>query len=318
MRKFIWILVISILRVGPLEAQIDSLPSNLLVNTTIRIEGFKDTITHGIKKWNTSTGTGFFFMFRIDTTQFECIVTNKHVVENCSYGRLKFKVLDKSEHIFARISKTLDIANFSQQWIFHPDEDLAILPLKPILAQFQKKFQSEVRHVVFIQDLFPNPKDSLQISCIEKVLMIGYPKGLWDTVNNLPIVRQGLTATPFFANFNGRRRFLIDIPTFPGSSGSPVLLYSFDPYFTSTQWMNRDFRVFLLGIVVESYNYDALGSLVTARREPIENDSLQLGKKYQTSTTIPFNLAIVIKSDRLNDFVPLIKNYLESTKRLSK
>src|SRR5258708_11388959 len=317
MGKVIWILIITAFFAVPVIAQIDSVPSNLLVNTTIRIEGYKDTIIHGVKKWNTSTGTGFFFMFQIDTLQFECIVTNRHVVENFTYGRLKFKVLNKSEHIFSSVSKTLDIPNFNQQWIFHPDEDLAILPLEPILDRFKKKFQSDVRHVVFAQNLFPTSMDSLKISCIEKVLMIGYPKGLWDTVNNLPIVRQGLTATPFFANFNGRRRFLIDIPTFSGSSGSPVLLYSFDPYFSPNQFVNHDLRVFLLGIVVESYNYDALGSLIISIRVPIPNDSLELNRKYQTSTEIPFNLAVVIKSERLNDFIPLIKSYLNSPKNNS-
>jgi hypothetical protein len=145
----------------------------MLVNSTVRIEGFKDTLVDGVKKWNTSTGTGFFFLYRIDTTQFECIVTNRHVIENRTYGRLRLKVLNKDEHIFSSVSKTIDIQNFKDQWICHPDEDLAILPLKPIVEQFKKKFQAEIRHVLFVQDLFPTSKDSLQVSCIEKVLMVG-------------------------------------------------------------------------------------------------------------------------------------------------
>jgi len=315
MRKFVFTLIVHVLLALSSTAQIDSFPPNLLVNTTVRIEGYRDTIIKGVRKWNTSTGTGFFFMFHIDTTEFECIVTNRHVIENSTFGRLRFKILDKADHIFAKASKTLEIPNFNRQWIMHPNEDLAILPLAPIAEKFRSEFGAEIRHVFFVDALFPTSKDSLEISCIEKVLMIGYPKGLWDSINNLPIIRQGLTATPYFGNFNGQRRFLIDIPTFPGSSGSPILLYSYDPYWTSKFWMKNDFRTYLLGVVAQSYNYDALGSIVISKQEPTAGDSLGIAKKYTTATEIPFNLAIVIKAERLNDFIPVIKKYLYSNKK---
>ncbi|MDF1929964.1 hypothetical protein PGH45_07675 [Legionella pneumophila] len=57
-----------------------------------------------------------------------------------------------------------------------------------------------------------------------KVLMIGYPIGLWDEVNNFPIVRNGITASHPSLDFNGRSIGIIDMACFPGSSGSPVLI----------------------------------------------------------------------------------------------
>lgn len=55
--------------------------------------------------------------------------------------------------------------------------------------------------------------------------MIGYPNGLSDQHNNLPIVRRGITATPPSLDFNGQRQFVVDCGCYPGSSGSPIFTY---------------------------------------------------------------------------------------------
>ena len=54
--------------------------------------------------------------------------------------------------------------------------------------------------------------------------MIGYPDGIWDSVNNLPVIRKGITATHPHISWNGKTEFLTDIASFPGSSGSPYFL----------------------------------------------------------------------------------------------
>ena len=33
------------------------------------------------------------------------------------------------------------------------------------------------------------------ISRIEDITVVGYPDGIWDSYNNMPIVRKGITAT---------------------------------------------------------------------------------------------------------------------------
>ena len=56
--------------------------------------------------------------------------------------------------------------------------------------------------------------------------MLGCPSGLFDEVNNLPIARRGITATPLPTySYNGKAEFLVDIACFPGSSGSPIFTY---------------------------------------------------------------------------------------------
>ena len=52
--------------------------------------------------------------------------------------------------------------------------------------------------------------------------MVGYPIGLYDKINNLPIFRKGYTACHPSIDFNRKGIGLIDMACFPGSSGSPI------------------------------------------------------------------------------------------------
>ena len=74
------------------------------------------------------------------------------------------------------------------------------------------------------QDLIPTTAQLNDLNGRMKFTMVGYPNGLWDTKNDLPIIRRGITATPAFRDYCGRDEFLIDAACFPGSSGSPVFI----------------------------------------------------------------------------------------------
>ncbi len=62
--------------------------------------------------------------------------------------------------------------------------------------------------------------------------MIRYLNGLWDTTNNVPIVRRGITASAPYLDHQGRQEFVIDAACFPGSSGLPSLLGDDNSYST--------------------------------------------------------------------------------------
>ena len=49
-----------------------------------------------------------------------------------------------------------------------------------------------------------------ELSAIEEIIMIGYPVGIWDSANNMPIVRKGITATRPDIDYEGRKEFMID------------------------------------------------------------------------------------------------------------
>jgi S1-C subfamily serine protease len=57
------------------------------------------------------------------------------------------------------------------------------------------------------------------------VLVLGFPLGFYDTLHNLPVVRQAVVASAFGVRFQGLGYFLTDARMHRGSSGSPVVLH---------------------------------------------------------------------------------------------
>lgn len=274
--------------------------SELIINSTIRIECYGDTILNGNKVPFTSTGTGFFFEFLIDSMRVPVIVTNYHVIQNTHSGILNFTENDKNDIPKYGSIISEKIMDFDKKWIRHPNVDLAILPINPVIENLYKTKNIILFTTSFSEDLLPTKNLLDELTAIEEVLMIGYPKGLWDKTNNLPIVRKGITATPVYINYEGRKQFLLDIPNFAGSSGSPVVLYNHGSYSTKKGGIVIGSRIALLGINVQSYDYGAKGQVVSPPNDPL----------IQTSTKIPLNIAIIIKSEELLDFKPILKSLI--------
>jgi hypothetical protein len=119
------------------------------------------------------------------------------------------------------------LESFTDPWIEHPNPevDIAILPFQPI-EDASKTNRTPIFRSGIDESFFLNSEGSRDLSPIEDLLMIGYPGGHWDCVNNLPVYRRGVTASHPGFDFQGRSEFLIDLACFPGSSGSPVFLFN--------------------------------------------------------------------------------------------
>ena len=130
--------------------------------------------------------------------------------------------------------------------------------------------------------------------------MIGYPKGLWDTAHNLPLLRKGITSTHPSFDFKGKREFLIDAACYPGSSGSPVFLYNLGYIWDKgTDNFKLENRLKLLGIMYSGPLHNAEGITL--------NQTVTLASGKTTITPILINLGYVIKSSVLLDFEELLK-----------
>lgn len=278
--------------------------SELIINSSIRIECEGDTIINNQKVGFNSTGTGFYFEFQFDSIKVPVIVTNYHVVANSKVGILHFTETnpDKTPAYGKIVTEVVD--NFSARWIKHPSEDLAILPLNPILVDIQKNKKKDPFIVYFDESLIPSKVFLDEVTAIEDVLMVGYPKGFWDSTNNLPVVRKGLTATPINLNYNRKPQFLLDVPIYAGSSGSPIILFNQGSYSTKKGGIIIGSRLILLGINVQSVNYTAEGELILPLGNP----------RIQTTTALPFNIAVIIKSQELLKFKPILQQLLKQQK----
>ncbi len=267
--------------------------SEQLCYVTTRIEASNDRVT--------STGTGFFFNLKIDKNKnVPLLVTNKHVVKGKTKGCFLFTKADSNDNPL--IGETFGIkydVDFENQWIFHPDAnvDICVLPINKLQIA-----ATQLGHKLFYRALgsehIPTEEISKTIEPIEDVYMIGYPNGLWDKKNNMAIIRKGLTATPYSIDFNGNKQFLIDMSVYPGSSGSPILLY--DNGFTSRNGTISigGNHIWLLGIVFQVFQRCITGD-VNIESTPIAS------VKLTSSSFVPINLGIVIKAERLLDFISI-------------
>jgi len=172
----------------------------------------------------TSVGTAFFFLALQEGERgVPLLITNKHVVKEGSEASFSLHLADEDgTPSGASVPIRLKLGKVIQ----HPDEsvDLCGISVGQMLVQARKQNRS-IFFKTIAKEHFPPVGSSDDTRAVEEILMIGYPNGLWDTTNNMPIVRRGITATSPSVSFQGRPEFMIDAACFPGSSGSPVFLY---------------------------------------------------------------------------------------------
>lgn len=254
------------------------------------------------KKKGITTGTGFFFNFLDkENKSIPAIVTNKHVVKDTITGTLRFSIRNSENEDVISHHEDFIINNFEKSWIMHPDEniDLCILPIAEIIENARKR-NVHLLYTYLTKELIPSKEElENEISRIEDVTVIGYPNGIWDDKNNLPITRRGINATPMQVDFQDRPVFLIDVAIYGGSSGSPVFIFNQGSYPRLNGNVALETRLKLVGIVFRVFNHTATGE--------IKSVDIPVASKQIAQTSIPNNLGIVIHARKLLDFEEILK-----------
>lgn len=227
------------------------------------------------------------------------IVTNKHVVKDATRGRFLLTRKGPSGEPLIGQTVNFEIDDFEKRWIPHPDNDvdLCVLPIGGMLNQLFARHE-EVFWMPFDASLIPTAADEERMIGLESVLMVGYPNGLWDNVNNLPIFRRGSLASDYKVDWRGKKEFLIDCACFPGSSGSPVMLFDIGGYQDKGGMNIGAARIKLMGVLFAGPQHTADGKIVVVNVPTVQVPVPVI--------TIPNNLGIVIKASRLHDFEHLI------------
>jgi len=248
-------------------------PSTQLLYTTVQL--FVEYGTGG-------RGSGTAAIFMLPSTAdpakgIPMLITNAHVVEGAKRGLFRFVERDGDR---PAKGKRITVEVPADVLLLHVDRehDLCVIPLASVLHQLESAGKS-----VFFRSITPNliPEHGVveQLAAVEEITFIGYPSGMSDEHNLLPIVRRGITATPIWSDFLGKPQFLIDAGVFPGSSGSPVFILNQGSY-SSPTGITIGSRLLFVGLLTEAM----------VRREEV-NQRVFLG------------LGVVTKSQRIAAFV---------------
>ncbi len=198
-------------------------------------------------------GTGFIVSYKWDGKKGYFLITNKHIFEKAQKARFFFIKSDGGKPILGE-TQHIEVDNLQNIWFGHPNSkiDVALMPLSGIINEVRKRKMSIFFKSVS-KDLFPTSQQKESFDAMEQVVFVGYPSGIYDTVNHLPIIRTGTTATPLNIDYLDLPQFLIDGSVFPGSSGSPVFIFNKGSYSPRRGGLVVGSRLIFLGLVSEVY-----------------------------------------------------------------
>ena len=246
-------------------------------------------------------GTGFVMAFKPGEDGFApVLVTNKHVVKDSI--SISFVLTEMIDGLPAPTKFPLTLPIGESMWRKHPDDnvDLCALPMGAVI----NALQAEGKHVKISclpLDIIASDADFRRMVQLDEVVMIGYPDGIYDEINNQPIFRRGSFATNPALDYNGKKEFVIDIAAYNGSSGSPV----FVKYEVSR--FDREKRAIviqdhpsikLVGVLSSGFVHSATGAII-----PVQIPTAVIPAPI---TAIPNNLGIVIKAERIREMEQLL------------
>jgi len=265
---------------------------------TVRILTSKNQTTN----W-TGAGTGFLYCFNKNNISVPLLVTNKHVLDEAITIGLTFHVtVDNNASPLPGSGRIISIPVDQVKVIRHPDPDvdLAAIAILPIHT-----------HAINVEGWQPYTKclstthlPSMEMigdfSALEEIIMVGYPTGLVDAVNNFQIARRGITSTPYTVDYQGKREFLADITVYGGSSGSPIFVMN-EGSWSSPKGIVMGTRFALIGVLRAGHTETMNGQIVA---EPVPTNLAPVAK-----VTHMINLGLCIKSSLIEDLADQITGW---------
>ena len=257
--------------------------------TTVRI----DTVAgNGMQ----GAGTGFFFSHKFGgDKQALFVVTNKHVVVGMREGRFSFlKQKDSLPTLGDGFTLNIGAQDWPNMWFGHPDPsiDIAICPLIPLLNFVKEQHGADLFFRAVETSMIPNEQQTRDLDAVEPVTFVGYPNGVWDSKNLLPVARRGTTASPIEVDFEGTPRFLIDASVFGGSSGSPVFILNQGSFATKDGGFVVGSRFHFVGVIAAVFFRTHLNQVVPVpiptQVQPMvqQQEMIDLGIVYKARTVV--------------------------------
>ena len=257
---------------------------------------------------NDTAATGFIYS---SSKGNYIVVSNRHFAEKKELDQLDYSKSTLKEYVEFNIHLD-DDSNFHIKdnvvWYLHPTIDLAFFQLNPLLAKNLPNIAPKKFNIISLDSsIIPSQNDLDNLTATENVLMCGYPNGQYDTVNNFPIIRSGITSSHPSVDFNGEKKGIVDIPCIPGSSGSPIMIINEGIYFQKSQGNICGSRIYFLGIEHASpMRY--INELVQKMPDPTNPQNSIFVSINNIYIKIDMSLGIYIKASEINGFATHFKN----------
>ena len=177
-------------------------------------------------------------------------VTNRHVVKGRRTLRLRFNPAGSAPA--KEYDAPFEDAGGKPMWCgpSDPDADVAVTAID--LARLQR---DGIPAKVFVDSANAAPKAKMLAEGISEgdfVYVLGFPFGDVGGERSYVVARSGCLARVGDTLPGQRRDFLVDVPTFPGNSGGPVIL---KPEAVSITGTRANTVAYLIGITASSLSY---------------------------------------------------------------
>lgn len=249
--------------------------------------------------------TGFWYTAVINRKQVFGLITAKHCFDNYSRAVLKLCRMDSQTGLpidQLACDIFLSTEDLDKNLIRDDKEDLCFIVLQIDSVPTTKLIKAPFL-IPLTDDLFFDIKASNDFMLAQDIVMIGYPEGIYDDVNNKPVLRKGITSSPVKLDFKGKPHFLIDISCHHGSSGSPVFVVDKGVYIENNAILPGP-RLLFLGVFVGGWEeMTNTGTIVEANIDD---------KQSKIEIKIPNNLGFVVKPICIFNLKTIIKSYLET------
>ncbi len=210
---------------------------NPLLFVTAPIKTYKKDLNKKDVQLN-ATATGFFY--KLDGNLY--FITNRHVVIDEYDGfypdEIRLKLHTNPEKFSE--NKCLRIPLYKELepvWLEHKNNDISSGRIIDIVAIPIKNDEMKPYYIESFESHFRY--DFNDLSIWDNLAVIGYPMGLHDKKHNLPLIQRATLASVPSVPFNGEPKFLIDAQLQPGTSGSPVLMRSYEYYGRFADWQEE-------------------------------------------------------------------------------
>ncbi|MCB9498428.1 MAG: trypsin-like peptidase domain-containing protein [Bacillales bacterium] len=168
-----------------------------------------------LKDGNSSVATSFFYKYSFSDSERLVLITNRHVLNN-------------SVEVTFYLHTSFKVPGLTRKFtISGNDINLIIKSLKngeDLCALDIGRYMKDDAYRYFQEKDFLSEEDYDKKNVMQNVFIAGYPVGLEDSVNKLPVFTNGMTATSLDIDYSGHPLIMINALALPGSSGSPVFI----------------------------------------------------------------------------------------------